>query len=45
MHKENGIAEQCLTNLAIMKGSLLINSGLLVNLWVEAIDTVKYLCN
>lgn len=45
MHEENGIAERCWRILATMKDSLLIDSGLPVNFWAEAMDTANYLCN
>lgn len=45
MHKENGIAGRCWRTLAIMKDSLLIDSGLPVNFWAEAMDTTNYLRN
>ena len=45
MHEENEIAERCWRTLATMKDSLLIDSGLPVNFWTEAMDTANYLRN
>lgn len=45
MHEENGIAERCWRTLATMKDSLLIDSGLSVSFWAEAMDTANYLRN
>ena len=45
MHKENGIIERCWKTLATMKDLLLIDSGLPVNFWAEAMDTANYLRN
>ena len=45
MHKENNIVERCWRTLATIKDSLLIDSGLPVNFWAEAMDTANYLRN
>ena len=45
MHEKNGIAEQCWRTLATIKDLLLIDSGLPVNFWAEAMDTANYLRN
>ena len=45
IHEENGIVERCWRILAIIKDLLLIDSGLLVNFWVEIIDTSNYFYN
>lgn len=45
IYKENSIAKRCWRILAMMKDSLLIDSGLPVNFQAEAIDTSNYLCN
>ena len=42
IHKKNGIAERCWRTLATMKDLLLIDSGLPVNFWAEAMDTPNY---
>lgn len=44
MYKTKKIAEQCWKTLAIIKDLLLIDNGLLINFWVEAIDKVNYSC-
>ena len=43
VHKKKGIAECYYRILAIMKGSLLIETRLPVNFWAESIDTIIYL--
>lgn len=45
MHEENEIAEQCWRTFAIIKDSLLINSGLPINFWAKEMDTGNYLRN
>lgn len=45
MHKENGLAERGWKTVVIMKNSLLINSGLLLEFWAEVMDTANYLQN
>lgn len=45
MYDENKIAKPYWRTLATMKDSLLIDSNLLVNFWVEIMDTTNYLCN
>ena len=42
INEENGIAKQCWKTLAIIKNIILINSGLLINFWAEAIDMANY---
>lgn len=45
IHEENGIAKRCWRILVIMKDALLIDSGLYVNFWIEAVNTSNYLQN
>lgn len=45
MHEENGIAERGWKTIVMMKDSLLINSGLPLNFWAEAMETANYLRN
>lgn len=45
MHKENGLAEQGWKTVVIMKDSLLIDNGLPLEFWAEAMDTANYLQN
>lgn len=45
IHEENGIAERYWRTLTTMKDSLLVDSGLPVNFWADAMDTANYLCN
>lgn len=45
MHEENGIAERSWRTIATMKDSLLIDSGLPVEFWADAMDTANYLRN
>ena len=43
MYEENSITERCWRTLSTMKDSLLIDGGLPLNFWVEAMDTSNYL--
>lgn len=43
MHEENGVAKQGWRTIVTMKDSLLIDSGLLLEFWAEAMDTANYL--
>lgn len=45
MHEESCLAERCWRTLATMEDSLLIDSGLPINFWAEAMDTFNYLQN
>lgn len=45
MHEENGIAERGWRTIVTMKDSLLIDSGLPLEFWAEAMDTGNYLQN
>lgn len=45
MHEENGVAEQGWKTIVTMKDSLLIDSGLPLEFWAEAMDTANYLRN
>ena len=45
MHKENRLAEQGWKTVVTMKDSLLIDSGLPLEFWAEAMDTANYLRN
>lgn len=45
MHKENSLAERGWRTIVTMKDSLLLNSGLPLDFWVEAMDTANYLQN
>lgn len=45
MHKENSLAERGWRRIVTMKDSLLLNSGLPLDFWVEAMDTANYLQN
>lgn len=43
MHKENGLVERGWQTIVIIKDSLLLDSGLPLDFWAEAIDTANYL--
>lgn len=43
MHNKNELAEQSWKTVVTMKDSLLIDSGLSLKFWAEAIDTANYL--
>lgn len=45
MHEENGVAERGWRTIVTMKDSFLIDSGLPLEFWVEAMDTANYLQN
>lgn len=45
MHEENGLAERGWRTVVTMKDSLLIDSGLPLEFWAEAMDTANYLRN
>lgn len=45
IYKKNGIANQCLKTLALIKDLLLNDSSLLVNFWDNEMDSTDYLCN
>lgn len=45
MHEENGIAERGWKTIVTMKDSLLVDSGLPLNFWAEAMETANYLRN
>lgn len=45
MHEENRVAERSWRTIVTMKDSLLVNSGLPLEFWVEAMDTANYLQN
>ena len=45
MHEENGLAERGWRTTVTMKDSLLLDSGLPLDFWAEAIDTANYLRN
>ncbi len=45
MHEENGLAERRWRIIVTMKDSLLLDSGLPLNFWAEAMDTANYLQN
>ncbi len=45
MHEENGLAERGWKTIVTMKDSLLVDSGLPLDFWAEAMDTANYLRN
>lgn len=45
MHKENGFIERGWQIIVIIKNSFLLDSGLPLDFWVEAMDTANYLQN
>lgn len=45
MHKENRLIERRQRTIVNMKDSLLLNNSLLLNFWVEVMDTASYLEN
>lgn len=45
MHEENGLAERGWRTVVTMKDSLLIDSGLPLEFWAEAMETANYLRN
>lgn len=45
MHEENGLAERGWRTIVTMKDSLLVDSGLPLEFWAEAMDTANYLRN
>lgn len=45
IHKENGVAEQGWRTIVTIKDSLLIDNGLPLEFWAEAMDTANYLWN
>jgi hypothetical protein len=45
MHTENSVAERTWRTIDTMKNALLIDSGLPLNFWAEAMDTANYLRN
>ncbi len=45
MHEENGLAERSWRTIITIKNLLLLDSGLPLDFWAEAIDTTNYLRN
>lgn len=45
MHRKNKMTKRCWKNLATMKDALLIDNGLPMNFWAEAMNTSNYLRN
>lgn len=45
MHEENGMAERGWRTVVTMKDSLLVDSGLPLEFWAEAMDTANYIRN
>lgn len=43
MHKENGLAERGWKTIVTMKDSMLVNSALPLEFWIEAMETANYL--
>ena len=45
MHQENGFMKQGWKIIVIIKDLLLVNNGLPIEFWAEAMDTTNYLRN
>lgn len=45
MHKKNSVAEQRWKTIIIIKDFFLVDSGLLLDFWVEIMDITNYLQN